>query len=92
MDDLESVKAILEIRRNADGVIRRDPKPHDYYGDFIWCEGNFACDCNRYLFWCRAADESEAEDEDAPEHRCGHERYSVRLTAEDGRVLYEDFN
>jgi hypothetical protein len=83
------VPAILEVRRNRDGAIRRDPKPHDYYGDFIWSEGNFGCDCNRYLFWCRAIGESE---DDENERRCGNERYSIRLTSLDGRVLYDELS
>lgn len=84
--------ATLEIRRNADGLIRRDLKLWKWFGNFIWEDGNFACDCNRYLFWCRAAGEPETEDEDGPEHGCGDERYSVRLTDKDGNVLYEDFS
>jgi hypothetical protein len=90
-DDSHKATATLEIRRNSDGGIRRDPSPWEWHGDFVWKEGNFHCDCNRYLFWCRAAGEPEAEDEDGPEHACGHERYSVRLTASDGLVLYADF-
>lgn len=92
MDSDTAVKAVLEIRRNADGVIRRDPELWDYYGDFIWSDGNFACDCNRYLFFCRAAGEPEDDDEEGPEHACGDERYSVRLTDEAGNVLYCDFD
>jgi hypothetical protein len=92
VDHAVQTTATLEIRRNSDGAIRRDPNPWDWHGDFIWEEGNFSCDCNRYLFWCRAADEPEAEDEDGPEHACGDDRYSVRLTDQAGNVLYEDFS
>src|SRR5690349_4077922 len=91
MDDQKSVKATLEIRRNSDGQVRASKEPWDYYGDFIWSEGNFSCDCNRYLFWCRAGDDSEDED-DEDAGRCGDERFSVRLKDEAGNVLYEDFD
>lgn len=85
------VKAKLEVRRNVDGVIRTYRDDWDYYGDFIWMEGNFACDCNRHLFFCRAAGEDEGDDEDE-NNRCGRDRYAVRLTDSNGDVLYEDFS
>jgi len=82
------------IRRNSDGLIRcyeeLDWHEDSEYPYFIWSEGNFACDCNRYLFWCRAADEPESED--GPEHRCGYERYSVRITDLDGKEFYSEFD
>lgn len=82
----ESTQAVLEIRRNADGAVRRDPELWDYFDDFIWSEGNFACDCNRHLFWHRAANEPESDD-----NPCGDSKYSVRLTGVDGAILYDEF-
>jgi hypothetical protein len=77
--------AKVEIRRNADGLVRVKRKPSDFFGAFIWSEGNFACDCNRCLFFADAAGEVE------PDHPCSDGRYSVRLTAiDDGRLLYKD--
>ena len=39
--------------------------------EFIWIDGNFACDCNRGLFFANAAGEHD------PDCDCGHERYRV---------------
>jgi hypothetical protein len=82
---IKPVTASLEIKRISDGMIRRDPKSWDYYNDFIWSEGNFACDCNRSDFFARAV--GETEDDNSP---CGDELFSVRLSDLDGLVLYQD--
>ena len=42
------IDTILDIRRNSDGLMRRDPKSWEWCGSFIWADGNYACDCNRY--------------------------------------------
>lgn len=74
-----------EIRRNADGLIREVCSGMSWHGDFIWGEGNFACDCNREIFFCDAAGEDDSN------RHCGHEAYSVRVTAvDDGRLIYQD--
>lgn len=52
--------------------------------EFMWSEGNFACDCNRGNFFAGAGGD---DDSDCP---CGGERYTVRITAPDGSVFYED--
>ena len=51
---------------------------------YMWGEGNYACDCNRSLFFARAAGE------DDPDHECGQDRFSVRITDDDGVELYRD--
>lgn len=80
-----STPAWLEVRRNFDQVVRRDPKPWDFFGEFIWSDGNYACDCNRALFFSRAAGEADLE------CGCGSSAFSVRLIAvDDGEVLYEE--
>lgn len=57
----------------------------DYPGaDFIWSEGNFACDCNRALFF------EEAIGNDDPDRECGSEAYTVRIVAPNGDVLYDE--
>jgi hypothetical protein len=80
----ETVPTIVHIGRNADGETRRFS--FDYYGYYIWDEGNYSCDCNRALFFARAKGEED------PENRpCGEEAYSVWITsADDGRELYRD--
>ena len=59
------------------------------YGDtlatFIWEDGNFACDCNRYLFFQRAGEEPEGD------YSCSDGQYKVWITnPADGRILYDE--
>lgn len=70
------------IRRNSDGV-ERHFDDLTWHGDFIWSEGNFACDCNRGDFFAFAA----GEDAD---RECGHGDFSVRIETLDGVELYRD--
>ena len=73
-------------------VSRMDLDWHEA-SDFWWSEGNFACDCNRGTEFARASGENVddlSDDEDATRFPCGHERFRVRITSEDGDVLYED--
>lgn len=94
----EPLKYVVRIRRNSDGHIAsyNDSIPKEYApnkedGFFIWEEGNYACDCNRYSFFCRAVGNDEAKDDDAVEHLCGHTRYAVLdITFEDGLIFYPD--
>lgn len=43
---------------------------------FMYTEGNYSCDCNRTLFWCRS--QQLAEPDDPP---CGETMVLARLTA-----------
>lgn len=74
----------VSMRKNATGEIREF---HDeWYGsDFIWSEGNFACDCNRALFFARAKGEDEPE-----ETPCGDDRYTILKIICEGVVVYHD--
>ena len=83
------------IRKNATGEVRQyaddsawDETDPDYPGEdlpgasFMWTDGNYACDCNRHLFFCRAV----GEDEEKDEPKCGSEVYSlVKVVDEHGR-------
>jgi hypothetical protein len=79
------MKPFIEIRRNSDGVVRKYQDNYDWGGDYIWADGNYSCDCNRYLFFQRAADDDEDDNTG-----CSDGKYSVRITSEDGAVLYQD--
>jgi hypothetical protein len=82
-EDLD-LPCVVEIRRNADGLVRQD-KSHRFRGAFIWGDGNYACDCNRALFFASVVGE------DDPDRECGSEVYSLRVLSTDGaHVLYED--
>lgn len=78
---------LVHIRREADKLVRVyvDKYPWDGASDYMWGDGNYSCDCNRALFFARAVNEDEPE-----ETPCGDELYTVKITDDAGRVLYED--
>lgn len=81
-EDLD-IPCVVEIRRNEDGTIRAD-RSFRYHGPFVWADGNYACDCNRALFFAHAAGEED------PDRACGDDAFSVRVLGLDGKVLYQD--
>lgn len=81
-------QAFLYIKRNSDGLVVLDDSLWDYHSDSIWCDGNFACDCNRSDFFHQAA-KLDVDYDDS----CGNERYSVKLIdSETKEVLYNEFD
>ena len=86
---MTNVPINVEIKRNADGLTRVYPFPE--YGwdtdmdDYMWSDGNYSCDCNRALFFARAADEDDDID-----IQCGESAYSVRIFDLSGKLLYQD--
>lgn len=73
---MESVKIRISMTRLTDNktvefedLLYRDLP--DYDGLFIWDEGNYSCDCNRSLFFARAASEDE------PDEPCGSGQYKI---------------
>lgn len=84
------VPATVHIQNNADGVIRtfrhewwaEDPDVADY----IWSEGNYACNCNRSLFFKRAGGETDPESDP-----CGHDGYKIQIVLDDGTIVYDEF-
>lgn len=85
---------IQRIRLNATGEVRESQETGYFDGfgfqDFIWDEGNFACDCNRHLFFERAGG---VEPEFDPDEECSDFKYAVQiLDAETREVLYDDFD
>lgn len=77
---------VVHIRKEATGEIRRYTDGLEWLGDFIWSEGNFACDCNRHLFFEHAAGNEPAES-----HECGSVAYSVKIEDEAGNELYGEW-
>jgi hypothetical protein len=53
---------------------------------FNWEEGNFACDCNRKLFFHNALDLDLNEEEIT----CSEGKYRVKIYDLDGQLLYQD--
>lgn len=84
----------VQIKHNATGEVHTerqwmifDPEDGETPSDFMFAEGNYACDCNRHLFFHRAVG-VEPED-DRP---CGGDAYSVNLVnPKDGKVFYQEF-
>lgn len=56
---------------------------------FIWEEGNFACDCNRALFFERAKTGDQAA---WPETPCGNDLYKLDklVVRETGEIVYSE--
>lgn len=77
---------IARLRRTSDGVVRDyvcsiDHDVEDGLLIYMWTEGNYSCDCNRALFFARAADE---DDLDVP---CGEKMFSLDGLLVDGEVI-----
>lgn len=84
------MKYTAHIRRNADGEVRQyhADQPDEYLDslEFSWSENNFACDCNRHLFFERAV--TPDYDEQFP---CGERAYRVlKIELADGTTIEPD--
>jgi len=91
-EELELRPVVVEIKRMADGLIRDHHTQAGWFGgefnDFIWSDGNYACDCNRALFFARAANEHE----NMREPQCGDDAYQVNVKdPETGEYYYKEF-
>lgn len=56
------------------------------WNEFIWTDGNYACDCNRWIFHRRAS----GEDPDIDDSTCGEGAFIIHVTDESGNVLYSE--
>ena len=84
---------VANIRNNGTGEIRN----YDTYDDiedgeilpstYIWEDGNYACDCNRGLFFGYSIGEKYKD----IDHECGDEKFAVNLTLHDGTVFYREY-
>lgn len=86
------VEISVHLRRVSDGLERvyktdgvlMDDKTN--LSTWIWEEGNYSCDCNRYLFFQRAGKEGEEE-----EVECTDGKYIVWIVNPlDGNVVYDE--
>lgn len=63
---------------------------------FLWEDGNYSCNCNRYLFFERALgkseDEIDAEDPAGDTGDCGsYENYRVNFIKDEaGKIVYKE--
>lgn len=81
--------AWIEVRKNETGEVRRyrddlyDPSPESA-SEFLWTEGNYACDCNRAKFFAQAGAEMEPNPK---EFACSDDAYTViRAICDDGTI------
>lgn len=77
---------IVFIKNVSTGETREIPweTPWEDHSEFLWEEGNYACDCNRELFFARVAGEPD------PDGECGNERFEVWIDDTRGNSLYDD--
>ncbi len=62
------------------------PDKYDDVQEYQWVDGNYSCDCNRWLFWSRAKGVEPEADVD-----CGDSRFTVPyLEFEDGKRILID--
>jgi hypothetical protein len=74
------------IRREDTKEVRKYVDEYPWQGDYMWADGNYSCDCNRYLFFERAA--GNCPEWDGGE--CGDELFALRIEDESGKELYRD--
>lgn len=77
------------IRKNETGEVRvykyeLDRDEDGSFNTYIWEEGNYACDCNRMLFFARV--NGEEEDWESP---CSDYKYSIEIFV-DEELIYSD--
>jgi hypothetical protein len=57
----------------------------DWFGEFIWEEGNYCCDCNRSIFFRQAGGTFEGHVD------CSTERFDIiKIVEEDGTVYVNE--
>lgn len=56
------------------------------YDEYMWTDGNYGCDCNRFLFHSRAL----GKDPNWDEGECGSERFKIRVMDGAGVVIYAE--
>lgn len=83
----------VALRKNETGEVRHiDGGEWEDHTLFFWTEGNFGCDCNRYLCFERAGGHDPTDEEDDVHGDCGTDRYSMLYAemADGSRVEVND--
>lgn len=65
------------------------------FSEYIWREGNYACDCNRSLFFQRAGGTEDPcgtgpEDPDYSDCNEGPNRFKITIRDEQDKILYQE--
>jgi hypothetical protein len=85
------------IRENATGEVREYKDTLDVTDDgvpnsYIWEDGNWACDCNRSMFFDDVGDVREDDGHQRPTSPCGSTAFSVNLRRDDtGEIFYREY-
>lgn len=80
------------IKEVSTGAIAPSARyPYEWVSDFWWSEGNFSCDCNRAMEFDRACGKPEDQVRDFPCGLNSPRSFLVHITADDGTVLYSEF-
>lgn len=78
----------IHIKDNVTGEEVINHSKLGWNGDFIWVDGNFACDCNRALFFIEAKTGSWPHENETD---CGDDRYTIPfIVLEDGTKIEID--
>jgi hypothetical protein len=56
------------------------------FDEYLWTDGNYACDCNRGIFF----DRGRGVQPNFDDYKCGSERFKIRVTNEGGEVVYAE--
>ena len=78
----------VTLKKTSTGEIRKHIAPDENWFDaeFMWTDGNYSCDCNRALYFARAAGEDDTE---AWEQKCGDSAYKmISVVDGDGEVIW----
>jgi hypothetical protein len=93
-DTSEWVKIELRIKDKETGEIRSLitdgiwSDEDDEVSTFIYSEGNFSCDCNRFLFFNEAA----GIDNEDTKTECGDVKFLVNIYTTKGKQVYREFD
>ena len=84
------IAVIIQDNKTKENVFYLDDAIYDEENKrastWIWEEGNFSCDCNRYLFYQRAKNLEEYDDID-----CSYVKYSVCIiNPKTKEILYDE--
>lgn len=77
---------VATLKRVADGLVRKYEFDDDWdeVCEYMWSGGNYSCDCNRALFFARAANEPDPET--TP---CGDDKFVTEVMFR-GVVVYSE--
>lgn len=65
-----------------------DPELTGDVDHYVWSEGSFSCDCNRYIFFQREL----GKPEDEAGLKCGETRFRVNIENPlSGEIIYREF-